>query len=180
MRVLRDRWDHLPKVLRRLHTTLEPDIIHGKFDIKRGRNPGAALCGWLLNLPAEGVARDATLTIRPQGESERWTRRFESKILMTTLRAAGEHLFRERFGMLEFTFQLLAEGHGLRHLQRAAALRLPGTVSIPLPQWLAPHVSGIEEAFSDEVRVQVEVRLPLFGLLLAYDGIIRFPPHPLL
>lgn len=178
-RVLRDRWDHVPERLRRLHTTLAPDVIRGRFDVTRGSNPGAWFCTWLLNLPRESIGRDVTLTIQPRGESELWTRRFEHKTLITTQHAAGEHLVREQFGIIEFTFELVTEGRTLSHLQRAAALKF-ARLRIPLPAWLAPRVSGTEEAApaDDEVHVHVEVRVPLFGLLLAYNGSVRFPPPP--
>lgn len=113
--------------------------------------------------------------IEPRGEneSETWIRRFNNVTLTTIQYAGTDGCVHEQFGILEFTFKLQAEGRTLRHLQRAAALNLGG-IRIPLPFWLAPAVRGFESATADDniVQVQVEVRLPALGLLVAYDGTV--------
>jgi hypothetical protein len=39
-----------------------------------------------------------------------------------------------------------------------------------LPRWLAPRVEAWEKPDGHIVNVSVEVRLPLLGLLIAYEG----------
>ncbi len=79
----------------------------------------------------------------------------------------------ERFGLLEFTFQVEVGERTITHKQTAVALNVGG-LKVPLPSWLAPRVLGSECASPDdqEVHVQVEVHLPLLGLLVAYRGTV--------
>jgi hypothetical protein len=148
-------------------------VIPGRFDVRHGRNVFSRLCARWSRLPREAAACDLVLTIEPRGESERWIRRFGDAILTTIQCTGTDACLHERFGMLEFTFELQLEGRTLRHLQRAAVLKLGG-ISIPLPRWLAPTVTGFECAAADDhtVQVEVEVRLPVLGLLIAYSGTV--------
>lgn len=111
--------------------------------------------------------------IEPRGESEVWIRRFGDKTLTTIQWAGPDGFVRERFGILEFSFELQMEGRTLRHTQRAAALSIGG-VRLPIPCWLAPQVDGSESASinDDLVHVQVKVRFPVLGLLFAYNGAV--------
>ena len=53
------------------------------------------------------------------------------------------------------------------------AVRL-GPLRVPLPSWLAPHVTAWERPLGDRDRtgVAVETRLPWLGLLIAYEGTV--------
>jgi hypothetical protein len=77
----------------------------------------------------------------------------------------------ERFGLVDFQFRLEVVNHALCFHQAGAAFSV-GPLHLPLPHWLAPQVTAREWVLPGQRRVQVavSVRIPLAGLLLAYEG----------
>jgi hypothetical protein len=101
-----------------------------------------------------------------RGGAERWTRDFGGHRFASTLSAAGPGQVAERFGPLNFVFDLPAGPHGLAmHLRRWTVLGLA------LPLFLAPRIQARE--WQDEegrFRFEVAVALPLAGDVIHYAG----------
>jgi hypothetical protein len=122
-------------------------------------------------LPKEAEDLPTTLRIVPMNGYERWERQFGNMTLTTTQWAEPEECMKERFRCLELRYRIDRQMQCVHHKQLSAALRY-GRLRIALPRSLAPQVTGSETATAtpNRVRVQVDVRLPLIGLLLSYDG----------
>jgi len=146
----------------------------GTFDIRYGSNRFARLLALTLRLPEEGSNLSTTLRIAsmPDG-GERWHRRFGASALTTTQRTLDNGWMSEQFQCLELRFRVDRTPVSVHHVQMNAACRF-ASLRVPLPRWLAPQVAGSETATSapNRIRVQVEVRMPLLGVLLAYDGVV--------
>jgi len=146
----------------------------GTFTIRQGTNPLARLLVRVAGLPRAGNNLPTTLHIVPVSGGEQWRRRFGESILNTTQRTLPNGWISERVLCLELQYRVDRTPQSVRHEQMKAALRC-GPVRVPLPRWLAPQVIGGETATGvpNQIRVLVEVRLPLIGVLLAYDGVVE-------
>jgi hypothetical protein len=117
------------------------------------------------------------LIARPAGESETWLRLFDGKPLVTVQREWGSGLLAERFGPLEFRFQLNFADHSIHYRQVGVSLRLalPFFPEISLPRWASPQVSACETTGASEMEthILVEVSAPFAGLLFSYEGKLR-------
>ena len=162
--------------------TMSPDVAAaggvrvrcvGSFSIRRGTNPIARLLARQLRLPPEIDDVPTTLRIAGQNGMERWERVFGKTLLVTTQRLDDDGLMIERFRFLELMYRVDRQPDCVRHLQVGAALRC-GRLRVPLPRLLAPSVVGSETATGvpKQIRVQVDVRLPIVGVLLSYDGVV--------
>ncbi len=83
----------------------------------------------------------------------------------------ADGLLAERIGFVEMRFRLQVVGGVLTYQTTSAALRL-GALHVPLPYWFSPRVTALERPAGegDQIDVSVEVRLPLLGCLIAYEG----------
>ena len=167
--VLGPRWHELAEAVRRLHT--EGMIVEaaGTFRVQRGSNRAARLLAWLARLPSECDAIDLKLTVTPTGPREEWKREFGSQLLVSVQWTQGDGLLTEHMGLAEFRFQLdVAEG-ALFYQTKAVAARL-GRLRLWLPSFMAPNVTASEKSLGNDVHVSVEVRLPLVGRVITYEG----------
>jgi hypothetical protein len=162
----------------RIRTDADPDGSRlrcaGTFDIRHGPSRLARLVARALRLPDEGSDLPTTLRIVPIPDGRaRWRRQFGASTLTTTQRMLDNGLMSEQFQCLELRFRVDRTPASVHHVQMNAACRL-GALRIPLPRWVAPQVAGSETATSapNRIRVQVAVRMPLIGDLIAYDGIV--------
>jgi hypothetical protein len=160
-----------------MHSNCEPVHAAGVFRVSHGTNLGAKLLLFLLRLPPPNAAAQVELIVRPVGESESWLRLFDGKPLVSVQRESGRGVLAERFGAIEFRFQLSFADHTIHYRQVGAILRLalPFFAEIPLPRWASPRVSASETAGASEMetRILVEVSAPLAGLLFSYEGKLR-------
>jgi hypothetical protein len=146
----------------------------GTFCIRRGRNPAARLVARMLRLPADADDVPTTLRILTGSHADTWERVFGDSVLATTHRTLHDGTMVERFHFVELRYRAMRNADGVEHRQTSAALACGG-LRVPLPRWLAPSVVGFESATATPnlVRVQVEVRLPVIGMLLSYDGVVK-------
>ena len=116
---------------------------------------------------------DVRLQVTAQEDGEEWRRTFAGRPLVSMQSARGAGLMVERLGVMEILMRLEVVGGALSYQTGSAALRL-GSLRIPLPDRLGPHVTAWEKAVGDtnQIHVSVDVTLPLLGRLIAYDGIL--------
>lgn len=166
--ILGDHWRDVAASVRHLH---DARGIHaaGSFRVRRG-NRLARILAWLLCLPAEGDVVHLRLTVMPSPNREEWQRFFAETPFLTSQWAQGGCLV-ERVGLSETYLHLAALDGALHYRTRRVALRL-GPWRLPVPRWLAPRVTASESPEGANVRVHVDVVLPVIGLLIAYDGLL--------
>jgi len=170
-------WPEIDNALQRMHCNGEPVHAAGVFRVSQGTSLGAKLLLLFLRLPPANAAAQVELTVRPEGEFETWLRLFDGRPVATVQRESGSGELAERFGAIEFRFQLSFADHTIHYRQVRAILRLalPFFPEIGLPRWASPHVVASETtgANETETRVRVEVSAPLAGLLFSYEGKLR-------
>jgi len=146
----------------------------GMFTVRHGQGCPARFLAWLLRLPTSGETLATRLVIVRHAWGETWSRTFAGKALVTVQYQRGANLLAERLGCLEFGFRLRVSEHALDfwHVGTACVL---GPIRVPLPRWVAPHITAREWAGQEEGSLQVAVRvsLPLIGLLMAYEGCLK-------
>ncbi len=167
--ILGPRWHELAEPVRRLHTQGAVVEAAGTFRVTRGSNIAARLLAWLARLPAECDAVDLKLTVTPTGSREEWKRAFGPQLLVSMQWTQADGLLTEHMGPNELRFQLDVADGTLFYLTKAVALRL-GPCRLWLPSFLAPQVTASEKPQGNGVQVSVEVRLPLLGRLITYEG----------
>jgi hypothetical protein len=174
--LLQSRWSELPEAIRRFHSTFAPQQSRGRFRVVNGAGTAARLLTRLLALPSTDHLIEGTLTVRREGESEVWVRRFGTHVLESKQFAGRGTMLLERFGAIELSFELERGDGQLIYRQTGGALRL-GPIRFPLPALLRPSVYAAERvaaAHPQVVEITVEVRWPCSRLLVAYYGIIQF------
>ncbi|MEP7454049.1 DUF4166 domain-containing protein [Phyllobacterium sp. SB3] len=167
-RLLGRRWSGLPASVRAVHGG---GYLSGSGRViaRIGANLPARLLRRLLGLPYSG-RHEASVTLEPAPDGERWTRRFGSAQFTSRLIDAGPlGLFEERFGPLRFTFDLQPTPAGV-------SWELCGwsVGGLPLPGWLAPRIRAGAEDAGGLYRFRVVVAHRWIGLLFAYRGML-FP-----
>lgn len=158
-------WDELPGAFRAVHG---PGEARGRLDVSRSPARAARALAWLCGLPREGRGTELALRVEQDGPAQVWRRRFGATEIVTRQRARAG-LLCEQFGLLELGFRLVATRQGLRFDQRAATLVL-GPLRLPWPRWLAPRIAAEVRPLDSGAAVDVQVRAPLFGLILRYAG----------
>jgi hypothetical protein len=163
-RILGDRFDDLPEVLKRFHGSTTGGQARGTFLVERGngwlRNAVASLFG----MPKPGKEVPIRLEVVVDGERERWSRHFPGQSLSSLQWAEGGLLI-ESFGLGCFAFELVIDGSRLRHEFRRAWF-----AGIPLPRALAPFVDGWLDAGDTGWVVVVHVVFPILGEIVHYEG----------
>lgn len=160
-------WTGLAPVVRRLHGG--EGRAHGRFRVRRGGVIARAIAA-LLRMPAAGEGVAVTLAVGGEPETERWTRSFAGQPLCTLQWRQGPLLV-EALGLFLCHFRLREDGGALVFEQVGAALGGRG-FAIPLPRFLSPKIEGRATAERDGAHVDIEIRAPLVGLVIAYDGIV--------
>lgn len=171
--LLGDSWSSLADAVRRLHDSAAPVHAAGAFRVRHGRNLFARFIATVALLPAPSERAEVQLRISPLRTGEEWRRTFAGQPLVTVQSARNGGLV-ERRGCIELFFRLEAVRGALIYRTTGAALAL-GASHVPLPGWLSPQVCAVERAgMGHGIDVYVEVRLPLIGLLIAYEGTLNF------
>lgn len=169
--LLGSSWEKLADAVRAMHYTTTPVRASGSLRVERGKSFLARALIWVLGLPSAGAAIPTTLAVTQAGKCERWTRVFAGRPFVTVQWPSSRGLLVEYFGLCELHFHLEAHDGDLIYRQANAVMRL-GPLRLPLPSWLAPQVSAHERAAPEphSTNISVHVRVPLLGLLVAYQG----------
>jgi hypothetical protein len=122
-------------------------------------------------MPAAGEHVPLRLVISPLGDHEEWNRTFAGVPMVSHQWARQDGSLGERMGSLELSFRLTVEKGALLYRSVTAALRL-GRLRLPLPHGSSAWVTAWEKpaAVQGQLDVHVEVRLPLVGTVVVYEG----------
>lgn len=163
-RILGERFDALPDVLRRFHDSPTGGRVRGTFRVRRGAGRLKRAVASLLGLPESGEAVPVCLEIVVEGERERWCRTIGERRLVTVQWAAGD-LLMESFGPFVAACALVIDGPCVRYEFRRAYFG-----GIPLPRWASPAVTGLVVAGESGWRVETYVIAPSLGKIVSYEG----------
>jgi hypothetical protein len=171
-RMLGEAWDKLPAPLAALHDV--PSNGHkaqGTARVEAGRHIFARLLGTLYGFPHTGKHVPLRVSFHPGDNGELWQRDFDGMKFSTFQfegRGQADKLLLERFGPVTFWMALVWKEGKLYSVTRRWSL-----FGVPLPLALAPNTSVYEYADGDDFCFHVEVKHPLMGLLVRYEGKLR-------
>jgi hypothetical protein len=163
-RILGERFEALPEVLRRFHGSPSGGRARGTFQVERAAGRLRNALTSLLGLPESGTSVPVSLDVAVDGQRERWCRTFGERRLVTLQWAKGD-LLMESFGPVAFSSVLLLDGQRLLYEFRRAWL-----AGIPLPRWISPTVTGSALAGEAGWRVEVHAMAPFLGEIVRYQG----------
>lgn len=168
-RVLGPDFDRLPAEIRELHDVRGESLARGRCRIRRGGHPLARLTGWLFRMPPAGEDLPVEVAFRPQRGGELWRRSFAGNPLASFQEAAGRPgwIF-ESFGPGRFLLEVPVDDAGLALLLRGVRI-----LGLPLPRALWPRIRAGESVAAGRFVFDVEIRLPLAGLLVHYRGYLE-------
>jgi hypothetical protein len=167
-RVLGPAWERLAPPIRALHTVTSAAAFSGRCRVVRGRGPLAWLAATAIGFPPTGPDQPISVWLSREGDGERWVRtsgRHSFTSRQYPGRGRSRWLVRERFGVVSVDMALVVEGEGLRYVVRRWAL-----FGVPLPLALGPRSRALETVEEGQFRFDVEIRLPLVGLVVHYQG----------
>ncbi|MCG8596762.1 MAG: DUF4166 domain-containing protein [Kiloniellales bacterium] len=162
-------FESLPAPIRQLHDVSHETIARGRCTIRRGAHPLSRLVGTLFRLPPPGDNLPVKVRFLPQAGGERWFRRFGTHRIASYQMPAGRPgwMF-ESFGPGRFLIELAAGSEGL-----TLSLRGVRFLGLPLPRALWPQISAGESVERGRFVFDVEIALPVAGLLIHYRGHLR-------
>ncbi|WP_287220668.1 DUF4166 domain-containing protein [Mesorhizobium sp.] len=136
-----------------------------RYDAVAARRPRS----WaLVGFPKAAPRVPVTVTFSPENGSEHWMRSFDGKCF-SSIQSAGtgrdQHLLLERFGIASFALALVVDGDRLTLVPRRWSL-----LGIPMPGFLLPKGSSFETERDGQFCFDVEISMPLIGLIVAYRG----------
>jgi hypothetical protein len=166
-RLLGPAFDTLPAALRDFHDVETEWHGQAEFRITRGKGRLRGLLADLGGLPRAGEAVPVRLTIRAEGDGERWERDFGGKRLVSVQRA-WRGLLVESFGAVTLGFRLVVEPLALK-LMPARFWAL----GVPWFRRLAPHGEGVEVGQDDGCAIVATAHAPCLGMLVRYEGLVR-------
>jgi hypothetical protein len=170
-KLLGECWSELDRTVQRLHASTMPVHAAGVFRVSAGSTWLARILARLMGLPRPAEAVDVRLVVTAQGDAEEWRRTFARQPLVSLQASRSDGLLLERMGRVETRFRLKVVDGALIYESVSAAFCL-GRLRLRLPRWLSPRVTASERLAGEEeqLEVSVEVRLPLLGRLIAYEG----------
>jgi hypothetical protein len=158
--------EHLPRLVRRIHTA-DGVRLRGRAEIAGAQGWTGRAIARLFGFPASTSDAPAHVVLQRQGDREIWTRHFGGSKFRSVLSAAPlPHRLRERFG--PFTFELGITAHAAGFDLAVLGWWLG---PLPLPRRLAPQAPA--RAFidgADRYRFDVRIELPWVGPIVHYQG----------
>ncbi|WP_426701833.1 DUF4166 domain-containing protein [Rhodanobacter sp. Col0626] len=161
-----DAWHRLPHAVQAMHGSAPQLHATGLADVEGAGHLSARWLRHLLGLPRPGAQQVLALTIERQGTREVWTRRFSHRCMQSVLdRRAGSPLLYERLGPARLGFALHHDGDAIDW--QLHSLHVFG---LPLPRALRGRVLSRSGFRRGRYHFSVDVRLPLLGQLIGYQG----------
>ncbi len=161
----------LPTPVQALHATREPRRWAGTACVQRGKNIFARTIARAIGFPNSGTSTPITVELVPSEKGERWTRNFGGKTFSSLQQiGAGKnnHLLLERFGPIEVALALTVKDNRLFLIPRRWTL-----FGLPMPKFLLPAGNSHEREQNGHFYFDVEIAVPLIGLIVSYEGELR-------
>ncbi|MEO9463520.1 MAG: DUF4166 domain-containing protein [Marinomonas sp.] len=166
--VLGTAYDKLPPRVQELHGSSDKRSWSGMAKVARGKGPFAAIAARMFRFPKSADAVAVQVDFTPTAKGELWERRFGDHCF-NSLQYAGtsknEHLIIEQFGPVKIALALRAEEDRLYLVPRRWTM-----LGVPLPKFLLPQGNTFETERDGKFVFDVELALPIFGLIVSYKG----------
>lgn len=161
-----ESWRQLPDAVRAMHGAAPLLHANGVADVAGAGHLPARCLRYLLGLPAPGPQQALALTIERRSTGETWTRRFTKRRMSSVIRRRpGSALLHERLGPATLGFELCRDGDAIDW-----QLRSLHVLGVPMPRALRGRVLSRSGLRDGRYHFLVDVRLPLLGQLIAYEG----------
>lgn len=164
-RILGDRFTQLDPVLQDFHRL--GTAGSGQARVLRPQGSFRNLVARLMGLPPASAGAPLTLKVERVGNGEKWTRRFGTHELVTVQHEQRGMLI-ERAGMVRLAFEVKARPGIMSFRSRRGWF-----AGLPIPQLISPSATADVLPATGGWQVRVEVRLPLLGELVRYEGTVK-------
>jgi hypothetical protein len=159
-------WRSLPIAVQAMHGSAPTLHASGQADVAGAGHFPARCLRRLLGLPPPGPQQPLALTIERHGTREVWTRRFTDRRMQSVLdRRPDSPLLYERLGPAMLGFTLHRDGDAIDW--QLCRLHVFG---VPMPRALRGRVLSRSGMRDGRYHFSVDVRLPVLGQLIAYEG----------
>ena len=161
-------FESLPVAVQATHHVKERLDLTGQATVQRGPGLLARCIAAVFGFPAAGKGIAVTVRKQRQGEAEVWQRSFGTQRFASTLSAGSgpsQWLLVEKFGPLRFQIALVVADGKLHWVVRGGSLW-----GINLPPFLVPGGESHEYESQGRFHFHVEIRHPLIGLIVNYQG----------
>lgn len=167
-----DIWRSLPAAVQAMHGGTPTLRANGLADVAGAGHLPARCLRRLLGLPPPGPRQVLALTIERHGTREVWTRRFSGRCMQSVLdRRSDSALLYERLGPATLGFALCRNGDAIDW-----QLRNLHVLGVPMPRSLRGRVLSRSGVRDGRYHFSVDVRLPMLGQLIAYEGWLETVP----
>ncbi len=167
-KILGTAFEALPDRVRALHQPTETREWTGHARVRRGTGWGANAIARLLGFPGGADRVPVSVVLSPRQGGELWTRNFGGSNF-SSIQECGtgrnDHLLIERFGPVSVALALVLAEDRLFLVPRSWSF-----LGIPLPRLLLPDGTSFETEVDGKFRFDVEISMPLLGLIVAYKG----------
>jgi hypothetical protein len=160
---LGDDFARLPETIRRAH--VGNVRLTGQARVTRGGALANALAN-MMGLPHTSDRVEMTVEGDHLPDRMIWSRRFGARKFVSCFRRRHGRLI-ESVGPFHLQLRLEVHDHRLRYILERATL-----FGIPVPRGLAPDLEAWEGEREGRYDFAVEVRLPLIGRLVRYEGLL--------
>lgn len=164
-RLLGNVWDSLPQPIAKMH---ECKRANGVAKVEIGKNFLSRLMAGLLGFPKAGSNVPVQVDFQTKDGGEIWQRTFAGRSF-SSFQSEGwgrsERLLSEKFGPTNFDFALVWNAQKLYLVTRRWSI-----LGIPMPLMLSPIKNTFEDVVNEHFRFHVEIRLPVIGLIVRYEG----------
>lgn len=146
--------------------------------MQAGNNGFAKFIAWLAGLhisSQKGVSKYRPIEVRFEQttESEIWVRDFGSHIFkshFTLKEESGRYIAVENFGLFKFELDLRLKENRLNFIVKRCTC-----LGLSMPAIILPKGDSFEYEYNGHFHFNVEIRIPIVGLIAAYDGWLK--PH---
>jgi len=121
----------------------------------------------LAKMPPRGLKQNVILTVERTETEEIWTRNFEGKIFRTSQFEKNGYMI-EKSGPVALKFNLTEKDGSIYFVQKQTLF-----FGLAAPQLFGLRTIANSIENENGWKVDVEVRSPLFGLMLCYKGLVK-------
>lgn len=138
----------------------------GDVKVERGNAVARMICN-VFGMPPESDGCQLIVRGEHSRDKMTWNRHFDNHVMNSNFHKQGSYLV-EKLGPVHMAMQLSVEEGAL--VYRLSHTRLFG---IPVPRFISPSVSAVEQQEENVYRFNVVVSLPVIGTLVRYFGDMR-------
>ncbi len=167
--VMGPSFDTLAPELQIFHSMTGSIQLSGRCSVTGPQSMVGKILGWIFGLPQTTDDVALRFDLDADSRAETWRRHFPGRLMISRMRVVNGVLV-ERLGPVNLHFALEAEQGRLHMLLHKIQVGI-----ISCPRFLIPAVLAEENATPGKLHFKVAARLPLLGLLVAYQGYLNIP-----